>query len=441
MLTERCLPPRSLADFGTIIAAVLSPSVAIMKHILLIVCLLAAISCRAIEISGYVVDSQRQPIPYASVYLQNRPQIGTMADSAGHFALQGGTRADTAVISFIGYETCALPVERFWPDKTLRITLKDQPIMLDAVVVAAKGNKRQQRKALRELLAQIGAQLKADFPDEARDYRVVSRISVYNDGQMAGFDEMVGDIVELPYLRNAHKRDSIQVKADFTRYYLAPQIDDGLRHFDQSLLKRQEKRQLQRIDFSQSEPVHRALWAFDVTEWFDKNSRSTSRWSIAERDSESQMLTHTATYRLPGIFNATLRTHLFLDKNLHLLRLAQSMDVEADIPFGYKLSDAQLAALNAVLVGSDGNTFEKYRLKTVAGHIERNVLFVPQDGQMVVSEKNWAGDVRATDNNGRAINFDQKTTINVLSVRTTGVTPYTRGQLATKAKRTQIFEK
>lgn len=410
-----------------------------MKQLLLSVCLLVIpiVGC-ASEISGYIIDSRRQPIAYASIYLKDKPQIGTMADSVGHFALQGCTRTDTIIISFIGYEVCTVPAEHFWPDKTLRITLKDQPIMLDAVTVAAKGNKRRQRKALKELLAQIGTQMQTDFPDEARDYSIVSRISVYNEGQLAGFDEMVGHIVELPYLRNAHKHDSIQVKADFTRFYLAPKIDDGLRNFDQSLLKRQEKRQLRRIDFSQSEPLHRMLWAFDVVEWFDDNRRDIRHWSITERDAESQMLTHTATYKLPGIFDATLQTHLFFDKNLHLLRVAQSMDVKADIPFGYKLSEAQLAALNTLLVGSDDNAFEKYRLKTIVGHIERNALFVPQDGKMVADEKNWVGDVCATDNNGRTIKFDQKTTINVLSVATAGVTPYTRAQLAAKAKRTQI---
>lgn len=410
-----------------------------MKQLLLSVCLLVIpiVGC-ANEISGYIIDSRRQPIAYASIYLKDKPQIGTMADSVGHFALQGCTRTDTIIISFIGYEVCAVPAEHFWPDKTLRITLNDQPIMLDAVTVAAKGNKRRQRKALKELLAQIGTQMQTDFPDEARDYSIVSRISVYNEGQLAAFDEMVGHIVELPYLRNAHKHDSIQVKADFTRFYLAPKIDDGLRNFDQSLLKRQEKRQLQRIDFSQSEPLHRMLWAFDVVEWFDDNRRDIRHWSITERDAESQMLTHTATYKLPGIFDATLQTHLFFDKNLHLLRVAQSMDVKADIPFGYKLSEAQLAALNTLLVGSDDNAFEKYRLKTIVGHIERNALFVPQDGKMVADEKNWVGDVCATDNNGRTIKFDQKTTINVLSVATAGVTPYTRAQLAAKAKRTQI---
>lgn len=412
-----------------------------MKHLLLTAYMLTvAVGCCAIDIAGYIVDSRRQPIAYASVYLQNKPQIGTMTDSVGHFVLQGCMRTDTAIVSFIGYEMYALPVERFWPNKTLRIALKDQPVMLDAVVVSAKGNRRQQRKAMKELLTQIGTQLRADFPDEARNYRVVSRISVYNEGQIAGFDEMGGNMVELPYLRNANKRDSIQVKADFTRYYLAPKIDDGLRNFDQSLLKRQEKKQLQKIDFSRSEPMHRMLWALDIVDWFEKNGHNTSRWSVAERDADSQVLTHTATYRLPGIFDATLRTHFFLDKSLHLIRLAQSVDVKADIPFGYKLSDAQLAALNSLIVSSEGNAFEKYRLKKLVGHIERNVLFVPQDGKMVVSEKNWAGDVHATDKNGRAVNFDQKTTINVLSVKTTGVTPYTRKQLTTKAKRTQIFE-
>ena len=410
-----------------------------MQKLLIILLLtIVSLNCIAKELSGHVVDSLRQPIPYASVFLQNNPQIGTITDDNGFFVLPDYVQDDHLVITSIGYEKFTLSTNKISGTKPIRIVLKEQPLMLNTVVVSAKGSKRQQRKLLKQLLADIYKQMQIDFPDNARNYRIVSDVSVYNEDKVVAFDEMVGNIVELPYLKNARKQDSLQIKADFTRYYINQNTADGLRNFDQDLLKRKEKRQLQKIDFEKSEPIHRMLWALDIKKLFGDIYKETGNWSISERDALSQLLTYTKTFTLPGIVSATMKLHLSVDAHNHVQRLSQSVTLWANIPFGYKLSDAQVAALNLVLINDGAGNFDKYRLKTANGKVERNVFFTQQDGQVVVSEKNWAANVHGADKNGQTIAFNQKASCQVLSVETKNVRPYSKKALATKAPRTQI---
>ncbi|MDY4513225.1 MAG: carboxypeptidase-like regulatory domain-containing protein [Paludibacteraceae bacterium] len=408
------------------------------KPLIILLLTIVSLNCVAKELSGHVVDSLRQPIPYASVFLQNNPQIGTITDDNGFFVLPDYVQDDHLVISSIGYEKFTLSTNKISGTKPIRIVLKEQPLMLNTVVVSAKGSKRQQRKLLKQLLADIYKQMQIDFPDNARNYRIVSDVSVYNEDKVVAFDEMVGNIVELPYLKNARKQDSLQIKADFTRYYINQNTADGLRNFDQDLLKRKEKRQLQKIDFEKSEPIHRMLWALDIKKLFGDIYKETGNWSISERDALSQLLTYTKTFTLPGIVSATMKLHLSVDAHNHVQRLSQSITLWANIPFGYKLSDAQVAALNLVLINDGAGNFDKYRLKTANGKVERNVFFTQQDGQVVVSEKNWAANVHGADKNGQTIAFNQKASCQVLSVETKNVRPYSKKALATKAPRTQI---
>lgn len=408
------------------------------KPLIILLLTIVSLNCVAKELSGHVVDSLRQPIPYASVFLQNNPQIGTITDDNGFFVLPDYVQDDHLVITSIGYEKFTLLTNKISGTKPIRIVLKEQPLMLNTVVVSAKGSKRQQRKLLKQLLADIYKQMQIDFPENARNYRIVSDVSVYNEDKVVAFDEMVGNIVELPYLKNARKQDSLQIKADFTRYYINQNTADGLRNFDQDLLKRKEKRQLQKIDFEKSEPIHRMLWALDIKKLFGDIYKETGNWSISERDALSQLLTYTKTFTLPGIVSATMKLHLSVDAHNHVQRLSQSVTLWANIPFGYKLSDAQVAALNLVLINDGAGNFDKYRLKTANGKVERNVFFTQQDGQVVVSEKNWAANVHGADKNGQTIAFNQKASCQVLSVETKNVRPYSKKALATKAPRTQI---
>lgn len=75
------------------------------KHVLLIILwLLGSLSVLAqTKVSGLVNDSDKQPLPYASVYFKNSSE-GVITDENGKFYLQSASNYDTLVVSFTGYE-------------------------------------------------------------------------------------------------------------------------------------------------------------------------------------------------------------------------------------------------------------------------------------------------------------------------------------------------
>jgi hypothetical protein len=64
--------------------------------------------------TGIVVDSASfTPMPYVSVVIKDKGR-GTLTDDKGHFTLMA-TRADTLVLSFIGYSTANYPLADYEP--------------------------------------------------------------------------------------------------------------------------------------------------------------------------------------------------------------------------------------------------------------------------------------------------------------------------------------
>ena len=105
---------------------------------------------------GFVVDEDGDPIPYASVYIQNNPAAGTMTDSIGRYELQLDPLSsidDNVVFSFIGYRTEIFTISEITLDSVFRITLVEQPIMLEGAVVNAKISRKESRKLKKEALA------------------------------------------------------------------------------------------------------------------------------------------------------------------------------------------------------------------------------------------------------------------------------------------------
>jgi len=84
----------------------------------LFVCL--SISAQSQTYTGRVTDEQGKPLPYATVYLLQDPQIGTATNSDGIFTLQTGVSLQSQVIvSFLGYEKQELTLGYF-ADSVLR---------------------------------------------------------------------------------------------------------------------------------------------------------------------------------------------------------------------------------------------------------------------------------------------------------------------------------
>lgn len=114
-----------------------------MKNVLIFCALvLFTVSARAqqtITLSGTVLDETGQTLPGASVYLKDKPGIGTITDENGKFSIKA-SRGNTAVFSFIGYKDVEYVVTREESDVKIAFSKSDQEI--DEVVVTALGSQR-----------------------------------------------------------------------------------------------------------------------------------------------------------------------------------------------------------------------------------------------------------------------------------------------------------
>ena len=127
--------------------------------------------------TGRVVDEKGEPIPYATVYPQEKPEVGTATNNDGYFQFQTDLPGTSEVLfSFIGYEKVSLPLATFAAQdaSTATVVLKEQPIALQETVVATKAKKqRNKRKKMATLLHAVYVKLE----QECRAYRTACGIS------------------------------------------------------------------------------------------------------------------------------------------------------------------------------------------------------------------------------------------------------------------------
>lgn len=114
-----------------------------MKTTLTIVLALLSLFCRAqgdpFSVSGTVVDSDDQPIPFATVFILNTP-IGTSTDENGYFRLRripkGNHRLVVSSVGFIGAQT---EISLFGtPVRGLKLQLKEEKVDLDEITVSGE---------------------------------------------------------------------------------------------------------------------------------------------------------------------------------------------------------------------------------------------------------------------------------------------------------------
>ncbi|UZO81060.1 DUF5686 and carboxypeptidase regulatory-like domain-containing protein [Aquimarina sp. ERC-38] len=85
------------------------------------------------KVSGRVLDSQKNPVPFANLVLANST-IGTISDENGTFYLESDKNHDAVTVSFIGFETKTVPLTQKATYK-LDIILEEQANSLDEVVI------------------------------------------------------------------------------------------------------------------------------------------------------------------------------------------------------------------------------------------------------------------------------------------------------------------
>ena len=104
------------------------------------------------KVSGYVFDEFDAPVSFANVIFSGSTQ-GTITDENGKFYLESDETWDSLTVSFIGYETLNIPLDKK-VNYNLKFTLKEEAAALDAVVILSGKQPKKNNPAI-DLLRKI----------------------------------------------------------------------------------------------------------------------------------------------------------------------------------------------------------------------------------------------------------------------------------------------
>ena len=118
--------------------------------LLLVLCVGFNANAQNLTVSGTVVDGTDEPMIGATVQVDGTKNI-VVTDIDGNFTLKNVAKNATLVVSYIGYKTEKIAVER--PRPTFRVVLSEDSESLDEVVVIGYGGTR----ARRDLTGSVGS--------------------------------------------------------------------------------------------------------------------------------------------------------------------------------------------------------------------------------------------------------------------------------------------
>jgi hypothetical protein len=89
--------------------------------------------CSQTKVSGHVHDENNQPVAYANIIFKGTTE-GTITNEEGRFYLESNNTQQTLIVSFLGYETLEIPLDKK-VNYDLRFILKEEASSLDEVVI------------------------------------------------------------------------------------------------------------------------------------------------------------------------------------------------------------------------------------------------------------------------------------------------------------------
>ena len=395
-----------------------------MKRIILLnIYFLIIFSATAETLVGRVFDGN-EPMSYVSIYLKENPEIGTVSDKDGVFTLPDMPKNTTVVLSFVGYKTMELKFKKI-PTDTLEITMVEQPIMLTETLIPSKTKKLSKRKQMKQILADVKKQMLKDFPTETRKYKIVSDYDLYEKGRIIAREEIIGTVAEIP---NAGRKDtdSIQMVIDMCKRFRDRNVQYKLDSISGKLKDDKNQRLVNLTDSSKF--IHRVLWGSDIKWLFLELDGKVSKWTMEERDS-TFLLTYRDKKNYFGIVKYELVLNYILDIYSYRVKsLSQSLKVNANIPFGYKLDSDQLAIINVVNLA--GEEHKKYRAKYIDADIKRNIIYRKEYDQVIPSEKNVITKIEMAERkHNKPIYVHQTGSIKVVSAQTSSVKTFTEAEI------------
>ncbi len=94
---------------------------------------------KEVQVSGVVVDVKGEPIPYATVYVKDRPGYNTLTDDDGKFKLKV-EKNTILLVQMMGYKTYEKLITK--PIKGLKVVFREDAEQLDEVVVTGHGSQK-----------------------------------------------------------------------------------------------------------------------------------------------------------------------------------------------------------------------------------------------------------------------------------------------------------
>ncbi|MBQ7192051.1 MAG: carboxypeptidase-like regulatory domain-containing protein [Paludibacteraceae bacterium] len=387
---------------------------------LITILLLVPLCLNAAIYKGRVVDEAGQPVPFATVYVQDKPEDGTATNQDGWFTLETQTSTDApVVISFVGYQKQFMPLKELADSTHIKtVVLKEQPIALEETVVEAKRTRKSKRKMLAQILRATYNKLVQEQPLNPVSYGVVSDVQLDAQSATWGMEQMIATVIEQANI-GSEGADSVQFIGLSCKRYCPAQVREQL----DSLFRHEKDTNMMRMAsaLDSGTVVHRALWKMRLQkDHLLDTSDELRRWQMSSEDNTRCVLTYTRKHNYIGILKTLWKENLIVDAYDFGL---QSYTIEAHVslflPFSIRLKGTQLEWLNLFNIGNE--TLEKFRLKRGEMSLRISTLYRPQDGVRVPYEKNLMANGYVEDRKKKRIPIEVRATQQVTALQTQDV--------------------
>lgn len=119
------------------------------------------------KVSGFVFDEFNEPVSFANVIFKGSTE-GTITNENGKFYLESDETWSALTVSFIGYETLNVPLEKK-VNYNLKFTLKEEAAQLNAVVIISGKQSKKNNPAI-DLLRKIWANKRSNGLKQFKQY-------------------------------------------------------------------------------------------------------------------------------------------------------------------------------------------------------------------------------------------------------------------------------
>ena len=389
---------------------------------------------------GRVVDIKGEGIGYATIYPEDEPIAGTATNNDGYFSFSTDLPSQSnVVVSFIGYSKQIVSLG-ILTDSSAIITLHEQPIALEEMVVAAKPSRqRNKRKAMAALLHKVYVKMLEDFPTNNAKYRIVSDVRMDSEGEPWGMEQMVATVTVLPEAAR-NNRDSVQFRGEFCKRYFAPEIrrlaDTILAGNTLEKIDKKHNNIRKAVNAVDSGVVaHKALFAMGNIRYdFEQSIGDLKHWSVSNESEHETVLTHVEKKNIFGIYKHAIYRHYIIDSETYsVLRFSEHADYAINIPFGYKLDRDQLQLLN--LLNMSDNEITRFRLKKARASITLNTIYQRRDGKLYIQEKNLHSEAYILGTRKMEIPVVLGATQRVILLEKDGIKPFKRWEMNSRVPR------